>query len=60
VITFVSWTQENLGVRKPKKADKGGYYPRVSYPDPDWIRIQSGQWILIRIRNSDPDPGGQK
>jgi hypothetical protein len=28
------------------------------YPDPDWIRIQSGQWI--RIRNPDPDPGGQK
>jgi hypothetical protein len=28
------------------------------YSDPDWIRIQSGQWIRIRIRN--PDPGGQK
>jgi hypothetical protein len=30
--------------------------------DPYWIRIQSGQWIRIRIRNpdSDPDPGGQK
>jgi hypothetical protein len=28
------------------------------YPDPDWIRIQSGQWI--RIRNPDPDPEGQK
>jgi hypothetical protein len=26
--------------------------------DPDWIRIQSGQWI--RIRNPDPDPGAQK
>ncbi len=26
--------------------------------DPDWIWIQSGQWI--RIRNPDPDPGGQK
>ena len=25
-----------------------------------WIRIQSGQWIRIRIRNPDPDPGGQK
>jgi hypothetical protein len=24
------------------------------YPDPNWIRIQSGQWI--RIRNPDPDP----
>ncbi len=30
-------------------------------PDPDWIRIQSSQWIRIRIRNpdSDPDTGGQ-
>ena len=38
------------------------YRFRVSDPDPDWIRIQSGQWIRIRIRNpdSDPDPGGQK
>ena len=25
-----------------------------------WIRIQSGQWIRIRIRNPDLDPGGQK
>jgi hypothetical protein len=33
---------------------------RVSDPDPDWIRIQSGQWIQILIRNPDPDPGGQK
>jgi hypothetical protein len=31
---------------------------RVADPDPDWIRIQSGQWI--RILNPDPDPGGQK
>jgi hypothetical protein len=28
--------------------------------DPDLIRIQSGQWIRIRIPNPDPDPGGQK
>jgi hypothetical protein len=27
-------------------------------PNPNWIRLQSGQWIRIRIRN--PDPGGQK
>jgi hypothetical protein len=35
---------------------------RVSDPDPDGIRIQSGQWIRIRIHilNPDPDPGGQK
>ena len=32
--------------------------PSVLDPDPDWIRIQSGQWI--RIRNPDPEPGGQK
>ncbi len=30
----------------------------INVLDPDWIRIQSGQWI--RIRNLDPDPGGQK
>jgi hypothetical protein len=28
---------------------------RVTDPDPDWIRIQSGQWIRIRIRNPDLD-----
>jgi hypothetical protein len=33
---------------------------RVSDLDPDWIRIQSGQWIRIRIWNQDPDPEGQK
>ncbi len=31
---------------------------RCRVSDPDRIRIQSGQWIRIRIRN--PDPGGQK
>jgi hypothetical protein len=35
-------------------------FARVSDPDPYWTRIQSGQWIRIRIRNPDPDPGGQK
>jgi hypothetical protein len=30
----------------------------VSDLDPDWIWIQSGQWI--RIRNRNPDLGGQK
>ncbi len=33
-------------------------YNQYLDPDPDWIRIQSGH--LIRIRNPDPDPGGQK
>ncbi len=28
--------------------------PRVLDPYPDWIWIQSGQWIRIRIRNPDP------
>jgi hypothetical protein len=28
-------------------------------PDLYWIRIQSGQWIRIWIRNADPDQGGQ-
>jgi hypothetical protein len=40
------------------------YISRIAKPDPDpnWIRIQSGQWIQIRIRirNPDPDPGVQK
>jgi len=26
------------------------------YPDPDWIRIQSGQWIRIRIQEGKNDP----
>jgi hypothetical protein len=26
--------------------------------DTDWVPIQLGAWIRIRIRN--PDPGGQK
>ncbi len=30
---------------------------KVADPDPNWIRIQSGQWI--RIRNPDLDPGGK-
>jgi hypothetical protein len=28
--------------------------------DTNWIRIKSGQWIRIQIRNPDPDPGGRK
>ena len=40
------------------------YISRIAKPDPNpnWIRIQSGQWIQIRIRirNLDPGPGGQK
>jgi hypothetical protein len=28
----------------------------VSDPDPDWIRIQSGQWIWIRIQEGKNDP----
>ncbi len=34
--------------------------PRVADPDPNWIPIQSGQWIRNRIWNPDPNPGGQK
>ncbi len=34
------------------------FIPTTSVSDPDWVGIQSGQWI--RIRNPDPDPGGQK
>jgi hypothetical protein len=31
-----------------------GTYCRVSDPDPDWIRIQSGQWIRIQESKIDP------
>jgi hypothetical protein len=47
-------------VSENRQGGNGGYYPRVSYSDPGWIRIQLGQWIRIRTRNQDPDPGGQK
>jgi hypothetical protein len=36
------------------------YVFSIADPDPYWIRIQSGQWIRNRIRNPDPEPGGQK
>jgi hypothetical protein len=29
---------------------------RVSDPDPDWMRIQSGPWIRIRIQEGKNDP----
>ncbi len=29
-------------------------------PDPDWIRMQWGPWICIRIRIHSPDPGRAK
>jgi hypothetical protein len=29
-------------------------YSRVSDPDPDWIRIQSGQWIRNQEGKNDP------
>ncbi len=34
--------------------------PMGPVPEPNWIRIQSGQWIRIRNPDPDPDPGGQK
>jgi hypothetical protein len=34
------------------------YKSSVADLEPHWIRIQWGSWI--RIRNPDPDPGGQK
>jgi hypothetical protein len=30
------------------------------YLDPDWIRIQSGQWIRIRIQEGKNDPKKKK
>jgi hypothetical protein len=51
-------TTINQSTNQPTQWQAG----RVSDPDPDWIRTQSGQWIRIRIQNPDPDadPGGQK
>jgi hypothetical protein len=40
--------------------EKHGPGVRIADPDSNWIRIQRGQWTRIRIRNPDPDPGGQK
>jgi hypothetical protein len=53
-----SWAPRRLqlGIVQPRLLTAG----RVADPDPDWIRIQSGQWIRIRIRNPDPYTGGQK
>ncbi len=42
----------------PKKKNIPDQGVKTRVADPDWIRIQSGLWI--RIRNPDPDPGGQK
>ncbi len=30
------------------------------YPDPDWIQIQSGRWIQIRIRIQEGKNDSQK
>jgi hypothetical protein len=38
------------------RVEKKGMGVEGSVSDPDWIRIQAGQWIRIRIRNPDPDP----
>jgi hypothetical protein len=50
--------KKKLGFKKPKKADKGGYYPRVSDPDSirygKWIRTVFG--IQIRIQEGKNDP----
>ncbi len=56
---LLSWNRSSVAIRI--RQDKGQNYltfNRVADPDPDWIRIQSGHWV--RIRNPDPDPGGQK
>ncbi len=38
----------------PGSQARCGSTPSVS--DPDWIRIQSGQWIRIRIQEGKNDP----
>ncbi len=53
IFLFYCWYFDSLFEDRFKKC-------RVADPDPNWIRIQSGQWIRISIRNPDPDLGGQK
>ncbi len=57
ILVVVNKPLENMSVVK-----KGLVGYRASDPDPYRIRIQSGQWIRLRIhiQNPDPDPGGQK
>jgi hypothetical protein len=43
-----------------KKYNNQNVRTSVSVSDPDLFRILSGQLIRIRIRNQDPNPGGQK
>ncbi len=41
----------------PDPASQNTICSRAADPNPNWIRIQSGQWIRIRISIPDPDPG---
>jgi hypothetical protein len=45
---------------KGKLTTEPGHTPITSVLNPDLIRIQSGKWIPIRIRNPDSDTEGQK
>ncbi len=54
----LSMSCDFLGTLLSAKYPHDSVQSRVA--DPDWIRIQPGQWIRIRIRNPDTDPGGQK
>jgi hypothetical protein len=49
----------NLQLKKITSLKKKGYF-LVLAMFRIRIRIQSGQWIRIWIRNPDPDPGEQK
>ncbi len=60
-INYAPWEMERVPVKEKRTMEKeviGGN--RVSdpdpRPDPDWIRIQSGQWIRIRIQEGENDP----
>jgi hypothetical protein len=55
---YLSWSRTPIANRC--ESESGSETHRVADPDPNWIRIQSGHWIRIRIRNPGPDPGGQK
>jgi hypothetical protein len=44
IVPHISWLFVSMRVYKFKVAD----------PDPNWIRIQSGQWIRIQEGKNDP------
>jgi hypothetical protein len=53
---LLRYTLHKHTVIKTKSISQKDLWTRVAdpYPDPDWIRIQSGQWIRIQEGKNDP------